>query len=116
MLLKIMSTIKMDVLPTSRMLIGAVTKNLYDNNNNLIETIHYAKAIPPERPCSASKTAIDTALASVANASIDTRVRYVYDAHNRLTYSVNGVGLSPNISMTSMAMSLKPSVTPKRLP
>lgn len=69
---------------------GAVTAQKYDGNGNVIERTSYAKAI-------ASSTAMTTAalgaaVAVVADAVRDMQVRNVYDAANRVTWSVNGVG------------------------
>src|SRR5450830_115013 len=69
---------------------GAVTAQKYDGNGNVIERTSYAKAIASSTAMTAA--ALGAAVAVVADAVRDMQVRNVYDAANRLTWSVNGVG------------------------
>jgi YD repeat-containing protein len=70
--------------------VGAVTAVKYDNNGNVIDKVSYAKAIPISTAMTSA--AISAAVATVANASTDRHLSAVYDAANRVTYSMDGVG------------------------
>lgn len=61
--------------------VGAVTGYSYDAFGNVQTQTAYANLLPSRNPADL-----------VADSSADQRLRYQYDAENRLTYSVNGVG------------------------
>lgn len=69
---------------------GAVTAQKFDGNGNVVERISYSKFIPVNTAL--TQSALTAALASIADAARDVHVRNNYDAANRLTWSVNGVG------------------------
>jgi YD repeat-containing protein len=70
--------------------VGAVVAFSYDGNGNVTERVSYAAVIPTAT--AATQTAIAAAVALVAQPTRDNRVRMVYDAANRLTWQVNGIG------------------------
>ncbi|WP_420997910.1 LysM peptidoglycan-binding domain-containing protein [Cupriavidus sp. 30B13] len=69
---------------------GVVTEVRYDDVGNVLEQITYATPVPANT--AATVSAIKAAVALVANAAKDARVRTQYDAANRPTYSVDGTG------------------------
>ena len=69
---------------------GAVVGLKYDANGNVIDRIAYANRIPTST--AATEDAIASAVALEADAARDAHVRRVYDAANRLIWSVDGTG------------------------
>lgn len=66
---------------------GAVVKQTFDGNGNVLERLAYAKPVAPATAATAA--AITAAVVASGN---DARVRNVYDAANRLVYRADGVG------------------------
>lgn len=69
---------------------GGVVRYTYDANGNVVDRVAYANAIPTGTP--ATEAALGAAVAGVADASRDVHVHNVYDASNRLIWSVDGTG------------------------
>jgi len=69
---------------------GGVVRYTYDANGNVVDRVAYANAIPTGTP--ATEAAVGAAVASVADVSRDVHVHNVYDAGNRLIWSVDGTG------------------------
>ncbi|WP_419688228.1 Ig-like domain repeat protein [Burkholderia theae] len=69
---------------------GAVTQQVYDGNGNVLEKIAYATPVPVGTPATASS--LSAAVANIADPLHDESERYVFDAANRVVWSVNGVG------------------------
>lgn len=69
---------------------GALTTLKYDTNGNVTDKVVYAKPVPAGTAVTAS--ALKSAITSLADAAHDVHERNVYDAANRLTWTVNGVG------------------------
>lgn len=69
---------------------GGVVRYTYDANGNVVDRVAYANAIPTGTP--ATDAALGAAVAGVADASRDVHVHNVYDAGNRLIWSVDGTG------------------------
>ncbi|MFZ6721382.1 carbohydrate-binding protein [Undibacterium sp. Ji49W] len=75
---------------------GNVSAYKYDGNGNVIDKISYANAI--SIPATLNEQTLTAAIAAVADSARDEHTRLTYDAANRLTWSVNGVGaVSHNI-------------------
>ena len=70
--------------------VGAVKRNVYDANGNVVERVAYAVTVPPATEATA--TALAAAVAPLANAGRDAREVMVYDRANRLIASTDGVG------------------------
>jgi len=66
---------------------GAVVRQVYDGNGNVVDRLAYASTISPAT--AATQAAIN---AAVVAGSADSRVRSVYDKANRLVYSADGTG------------------------
>jgi YD repeat-containing protein len=69
---------------------GAVTQQVYDGNGNVLAKLAYATPVPVSTPATAA--ALSAAVGGIANPSRDESVRQVFDAANRVVWSVNGVG------------------------
>jgi YD repeat-containing protein len=69
---------------------GAVVAQRYDGNGNVIERIAYAK--PLDAVPAMTEEAFAEAIAGIADATKDARIRRTYDALNRLEYSVDALG------------------------
>jgi len=69
---------------------GAVVRQRYDANGKAIERIAYAVRIPAN--VALTTTAVDAALATVADAARDVRTVNAYDGIGRLTHVMNGLG------------------------
>ncbi|WP_390342926.1 hypothetical protein ACFJIS_21260 [Variovorax boronicumulans] len=70
--------------------VGAVVRNVYDANGNVVERIAYAATVPVAT--AATTTSLSAAVALVVNSARDQREVRVYDRANRLTSSTDGVG------------------------
>lgn len=70
--------------------IGAVVAQTYDGNGNVLQRTAYATAIPTNTAM--TQSAVAAAVALVANAARDAKVRNVYDAAGRLTWTADGTG------------------------
>jgi YD repeat-containing protein len=70
--------------------IGAVTQFVYDAVGNVVDRIGYANTIPTST--AATTAAVSAAVALVADAAHDSRLRTVYDALNRATFTIDGTG------------------------
>ncbi|SFO54359.1 YD repeat-containing protein [Variovorax sp. PDC80] len=70
--------------------VGAVKRNVYDANGNVVERIAYAVTVPPATE--ATTAALTAAVTPLANAGRDAREVMVYDRANRLIASTDGVG------------------------
>ena len=70
--------------------VGAVVRQQYDNNGNVIDRVAYATAVPTST--AATSSALAAAVALVANGAKDQHVRNVYDKAGRLTYAADGTG------------------------
>jgi YD repeat-containing protein len=68
--------------------LGGVTQRIYDAEGNVLHRIGYAKTIPVAT--AATIAAVGAAL--VADPAHDNNARLVYDADNRLVYSIDGLG------------------------
>lgn len=66
---------------------GAVVRQVYDGNGNVVDRLAYASTISPAT--AATETAIN---AAVVASGADNRVRSVYDKANRLVYGADGTG------------------------
>lgn len=69
---------------------GAVTAQVYDADGNVVRRTAWATAV--STATAATKTALETAVAGIADAARDQTVRRVFDAAGRMTRSVDGVG------------------------
>ncbi|MDM0122209.1 LysM peptidoglycan-binding domain-containing protein [Variovorax arabinosiphilus] len=69
---------------------GAVVRQSFDGNGNVVERTAYATAVSVSATATAAQ--LDAALVAVANVATDAHDRLVYDRANRLTWSANGVG------------------------
>ncbi len=69
---------------------GAVVAQKYDGNGNVVERVAYAQRLPAGTSISAA--GLSAAVSSIADAAHDAHIRRVYDAANRLTWSVDGTG------------------------
>ena len=69
---------------------GAVVAQQYDGNGNVIDRVAYATTLAgaPEM----TEEAFAAAIAGIADATKDAHIRRVYDALNRLAYSVDALG------------------------
>ncbi|MET3517893.1 YD repeat-containing protein, partial [Pseudacidovorax sp. 1753] len=70
--------------------IGAVTRNVYDGNGNVVERFAYAAPVPTAT--AATTSALSTAVALVANSAKDAHDRFIFDRANRMTWRADGVG------------------------
>ncbi len=70
--------------------IGAVTQLVYDANGNVIDRTSYANTIPTTT--AATTAAVAAAVALVVDPALDSRLRTVYDALNRATFTIDGTG------------------------
>src|SRR5206468_11481748 len=68
--------------------VGTVTQFVYDANGNVIDRIGYANAVATTTPA----TAAALSAAVVADPAHDSRLRTVYDALNRPTFTIVGTG------------------------
>ncbi len=69
---------------------GAVVQLTYDGNGNVVRQIAYATPVPTNTPANAASIA--QAVAAVADPSRDEETTRIFDAANRVVFSVNGVG------------------------
>lgn len=69
---------------------GAVVRQRYDANGNLVERIAYATRVPAN--VALTSAAIEAALATAADAARDLRTVNAYDGIGRLTHAMNGLG------------------------
>jgi YD repeat-containing protein len=74
--------------------IGAVVEQQFDGNGNLVLRVGYAQGIAPAALATStgSVDAMVNTMARLQDVSHDVQARFTYDAANRLTWSVNGVG------------------------
>ncbi|RYY97496.1 MAG: RHS repeat protein, partial [Comamonadaceae bacterium] len=70
--------------------VGALVACSYDANGNLLQRRAYAAPVPAGTAATAS--ALGAAAETLANASVDSWTRNVWDAAGRLTWSVEGTG------------------------
>jgi YD repeat-containing protein len=70
---------------------GAVVKQVFDANGNVVDRIAYAKPIDPNFVLNAPST-LDAATALIADATKDARTRSSFDKAGRVTWTANGVG------------------------
>ncbi|MFC5473581.1 HNH endonuclease [Paraherbaspirillum soli] len=70
--------------------LGYVTQSTYDANGNLTQSTRYAQAIGV--PVASALSAAQVQALLHADASKDVTERKIYDAANRLAYSINAVG------------------------
>lgn len=70
--------------------VGAVTRNVYDANGNVIERNAYSATVPVGTAATAA--ALSAAIAPLTNAARDIREVMVYDRANRLSASTDGMG------------------------
>jgi YD repeat-containing protein len=93
--------------------VGVVSERRYDANGNVVASVAYANAIPTT--AAATLDAVAAAVAAIADNAHDVRTRYVYDADNLLTWSVqNGRDLTA-YSYNSLGELLRSTVYAKAL-
>ncbi|MBI1889492.1 MAG: LysM peptidoglycan-binding domain-containing protein, partial [Burkholderiales bacterium] len=70
---------------------GSVTQRIYDSNGNVLRQITYATRI--SAGVLPTFDAVSSAVAAIADPANDTLTVNVYDAGNRLAYSIDGIGV-----------------------
>lgn len=70
--------------------VGAVVKQIYDGNGNVVERIAYANVAPVAT--AATRDDLTAAVALAANNTRDMRERFVYDRADRVSWRADGAG------------------------